>query len=345
MAYIEDTSPYLYLATAFFALSAVSSDLLFIRGSLTLGFLFLVLGALSGYSLDGSFSQDTLPFRDGDISITLLINAVLFGLNLFICGRLIGDEVFAKPASPEEHAMFRFFQSRCGLTPLEFQAIVQSGHYLSLDADTDVPNLPSTLYLVLEGKIECHTKQLESQDDWDLFYKRSGEFFDIKLFNIFTLPVGFDTFLFKAKTTTRCKLFGWTVDGLVAMRDATSPAVQPYWDLMVMRSLTNSAVRHHLKGLQDTLYDSGQIPEDPAWLEGAPSRDFGRSEKPVGNLQHLRRQLQLMGASLWQMIPPHGIRHRPGIHRSPKQEYQELVSKAHTADHFRFIPKRDVNDV
>ena len=138
---------------------------------------------------------------------------------------------------------------------------------------------------------------------------------------------------------TRARLFCWTVDGLVAMRDCKSPNVQRYWDLMVMRSLTNSAVRHHLKGVTDTLYDSWQIPEDVAWLEGAPSRDFGKAEQPVGNWKHAQRQWKMIRASLWQVIPPHGIRHLPGVQRNPKQEYLELVSKAHTAQQFRFIPK------
>ena len=185
MVSITDESPYVYPATAFFALSAFSSDLLVIRASLTLGFLFLVLAAVSGFSLNGSFSSDTLPFQDGQINIPMIINACLFFLNLFICLRLIGDEIFRKPSSDEEHAIFRFFQSRCGLTPLEFQQIVRHGQFMDLDADKQVPNVQSTLYLVLEGKIQCQTKFQENRKEVPKFCDLlcvAPEVFDLMLY-------------------------------------------------------------------------------------------------------------------------------------------------------------------
>ena len=331
MARIADTSPYVYLATFFFVLSACSSDLLFLRFSLTFGFLFLVLASLTGHATDGSFTD--MPLADGIVDLTMLVNIVLFGLNCFICARLIGDECPRQTLSEQEQALFRFFQSRCGLTQLQFQSILDHGHFLELPAHTAVPDCQSgcTLYLVLQGKVSCHAK-FNNNLFGKTFVKRSGQFFDIKLFNLFTIPVGFDAKEFHAKTVTRTKFFCWELEGLIAMRDLQSPNLKPYWEYIVLRSLAGIAVQHHLNA-QDTLYDSLLVPEHKSWLDGAPSRDFWKQEKPVGNWKHVKRQLGIIRNSLWHIIPPHGVRHQPGIvTANPKQAYMELVCKAAATD-------------
>lgn len=325
MAEIAEVSPYLYLATMFFAVSAISSDLLFIRIALTGGFLFLVLASLSGFSSDGSFSE--IPLSDGVIDITMFVNMILCCLNMFIVLRLIDDERPHRKLNEEEMALFRFFQSRSGVTPLQFQSILENGEFLELSANAEVPKCSSTLYLVLEGKVSCRAK-FSGEVFGHTFFKRSGEFFDIKLFNLFSLPVGFDNFKFHAKTVTPTKFFCWSVHGLIAMREARSPSLKEYWEYMVLRSLTGTAIRSHLKA-HETLYDSLLIPEHKSWLEGAPSRDFWKEEKPVGNWDHWKRQSSMIRSSLFHLIPPRGVRQRPGASdgANPKQAYIELVCK------------------
>jgi hypothetical protein len=177
MAQIADTSPYVYMATAFFAFSSLWSDLMCIRCSLSFGFLGLVLAGLSGYDKNGSFQN--IPLSEGIVDITLIINMVLFCLNSYIFGRLIWDEVRqgTKMENQDELALFRFFHSRSGITALEFKHILKHGQFVELEAGEKVPKCHRTLYLVIEGKVVCNCLFNGVQRTHN-FIKRSGEFFD-----------------------------------------------------------------------------------------------------------------------------------------------------------------------
>ncbi|CAB9529330.1 expressed unknown protein [Seminavis robusta] len=328
---IAPTSPYAYAATVFFALSAVSSDLLFIRFALMLGFFFLVMASLSSFSADGSFSQ--VAFVDGEIDITMIVNACLCLLNFAVFGRLIQDEIPRGSLTDEEQALFRFFRCRCGLTRLEFDEILRHGQFLELEEGQPVPQVGSVLYLVLDGVVECRAAfgdDNETTHATPSIFKRSGQFFDIRLFNLFTLPIGFDSHEFQATTKTRVRLFGWSVHGLVAMRDSHSPSLQPYWEYMVLRGLAGAAVRHHLRDT-DTLYDAWLVPEDSEWLQGAPSRDFGKEPADGGLWSTVLHHVREIQGSLFNVIPPKGVRHgRPSmvLQRNPRQDVIEVMAKA-----------------
>jgi hypothetical protein len=327
MAEIAKLSPYIYLATLFFALSAISSDLLFIRVSLSGGFLFLVLASISGYKSNGSFEY--VPLSNGIIDIPMFVNMILFCINSFIVIRLVRDERPHGKLTVEEESLFRFFHARSGMSSLQFQHVLKNGEFVEFPPDTDVPKCASTLYLVVEGKISCNT-QIRGDSVIHTFFKLSGEFFDIKLFNLLSLPIGFDNLEFRAKTVTSAKCFRWNVHGLVAMRDARSPSLKQYWEYIVLTSLTGAAIRHYLKR-NDTLYDSLMIPERKSWLAGARSRDFFKEETaPAGTWEHWKRQLGAIRSSMMQIIPPHGVRQHPHLPDgvNPKQAYMELWCKA-----------------
>jgi hypothetical protein len=301
MATTAPTSPYIYMATAFFVLSACSSDLLFIRIALSMGFLGLVLASLSGFSTDGSFGY--IPLSEGIIDITMFINMILFCLNVYICIRLIRDEMGRRLGSDEERALYNFFQARCGTTHVEFQEIYKNGKFLLLKKDEKVPKCRCRLYLVCEGLVECSCEFNGEQTA--PFMKHSGEFFDIRMFNLFTFPIGFDNTAFQAVTKTDSRLFYWDIEGLNSMRQV--PMLNKYWEFTVLRSLAAAGVRHHLKKT-DTLYDSLLVPEEGAWLGGAKSRDFFPHQRQPTILRQLSRL-----ASSFQIIPPHGVRHYPRI--------------------------------
>lgn len=301
MAAVAPTSPYVYMAVFFFCLSACSSDLIFIRASLVGGFVGLVLAALSGYSPSGSF--EFIPLAEGIIDIPMFVNMGLCALNFYVCIRLIRDELWTNIQDDDELALLFFFQARCGATDVEFQSIFKNGYFLDLPRDTEVSECRFRLYLVVEGKVECHCKF--HGEPTEPFIKRSGEFFDIRLFNLFTFPIGFDNTDFRAFTMMDTKLFCWELEGLQAMRKV--PMLINYWDFTVLRSLAASGVRHHLKAT-DTLYDALLIPEEHDWLDGARSRDFmPRSQKPT-----ILRELERVARS-FHVIPPHGVRHSPRI--------------------------------
>jgi len=326
---IAHTSPYIYVATTFFATSALSSDLLVIRFSLTNGFLFLVLASISGHSSNGSFSKDAIPFINGVIDIPTIVNACLFLLNLSICIRLINDEFPKRKLNEEEEALYTFFHRRCGLNRLQFDEILDSGHFLELNANKNLTQVESTLYLVLQGQVQCYT-QFDNKVE-HRFVKRSGQFFDIQLFNILKLPIGFDSKYFRAQTITKTKLFGWNVNGLIRMRDSHSPNLKPFWEYMVLGSLAGVAIRNHLDETTDTLYDSTLTLEDSGWLEGSPSRDFAKTVLTTGTWEHWKRELRQIMNSMMNIIPPKGIRHpfpSTVLRTIPKHNKIEMMATA-----------------
>lgn len=263
----------------------------------------------------------------------------LFVLNVFICIRLVRDEVPRKFDSQDTKALFYYFQARCNTTAVEFEQIYKNGSFLELPKDSRVPNCRCRLYLVIEGVVECKCRF--HGDPTEPFLKRSGQFFDLRMFNLFTFPIGFDNTDFEAVTLTDTKLFMWDLEGLENMRKV--PLLGRFWEFVVIRSLAAAAVRHHLIKtetlctygfrLNDEFIQSSEmerrtglpgfdslcthilspfklvddallIPEADDWLEGAPSRDF---VIPVERPPTILRQLQRLRRS-FQVIPPPGVR-------------------------------------
>jgi hypothetical protein len=254
----------------------------------------------------------------------------LFIINFVVVTRFICDEITWRKLNEQERALYQFFHCRCGVNRLQFDEILKQGQFLELDSDQEVPHVESTLYLVLEGVVECQTRFGGPEDGYDTFLKRSGQFFDIRLFNLFTLPVGFDANEFRAKTMTKTKFFGWTVKGLIAMRESYSPALLQFWEYMVLRTLADAAVRHHLRDT-DAVYDAWLVPEDPDWLEGAQSRDFQRPAPPDHGWPVACRQFSKIFGSFVQVFPPKGIRHETPcmvLRRNPVQDCIEVMAKA-----------------
>jgi hypothetical protein len=141
------------------------------------------------------------------------------------------------------------------------------------------------------------------------------------MFNLFTLPIGFDNTDFQAVTKRKTLLFAWDVTGLIEMRELKSPSLVRFWEYTVLRSLCATAVRHHLKQ-QETLYDSLLIPEDQEWLDGARSRDFGARGPDKTRCDRVCDQLRIFSRSI-HPIPPQGIRHFPH-HAEPNPKQHEL---------------------
>eukprot|EP00557_Chaetoceros_sp_GSL56_P002960 CAMPEP_0176487404 /NCGR_PEP_ID=MMETSP0200_2-20121128/6110_1 /TAXON_ID=947934 /ORGANISM="Chaetoceros sp., Strain GSL56" /LENGTH=157 /DNA_ID=CAMNT_0017884223 /DNA_START=725 /DNA_END=1195 /DNA_ORIENTATION=- len=134
----------------------------------------------------------------------------------------------------------------------------------------------------------------------------------------------------------KTKLFGWDICSLVEMRDLKSPSLLKFWEFTIIRSLSAVAIRHHLKK-NDTLYDSMLIPEDESWLWGARSRDFAPRVPSKSIWQKIKGQFVIFANSM-QLLPPRGIRHRPGIIEvNPKQVALEMKCKGARSKSNRFL--------
>jgi len=230
----------------------------------------------------------------------------LFLLHLSVVTRLVADEWEGGFASEDEEQLFQFFEARCGLKYVEFKTILQHGHWLQLGPDEAVSDCHDRLYLVVEGWASC--RALFNGQWTDPLVKRSGQFMDLHMMNAFTLPIGLENSRFQAQTETSTLLFYWTTQDIQAMQ-AANPLLRRFWQFVILRSLAGEVVKHHLAET-DTLYDSLNIPEDQAWLQGARSRDFTTSSCPAKSHRLLVRLWQLLVAS-FSLYPPRGIRHSP----------------------------------
>jgi hypothetical protein len=157
------------------------------------------------------------------------------------------------------------------MTPLHFCELYKRGKIIELEANQKVPNCHRTLYLLIEGRVKC--KCIINGNRCEDFVNLSGEFFDIGMYNIFTLPIGFNNEDFQEITMMKSELFGWDICSLAEMRDLKSPSLLKFWEFTIICSLSAVAIWHHLKK-NDTLYDSMLITEDESWLWGAHSQDL-----------------------------------------------------------------------
>ena len=303
---LQAVSPYLYLSTIFFFFSTITSDLLLVRIALMTAYFWLVVSAFSGNVPSGSFA-DT-PISRGEIDITAIINSIILLAHAANVTMLIADDCSRRPREPEDRSLLNFFTNRCGLTTAEFKDFRKHGRWLSVKAGQPIPGCDRHLYLVVEGVADCNVDMGSHEVR---LTKRSGQFFDLKLFNAFCLPLAaFDSRSFQAVAVTDCKLFAWEVSGLKAM--AKSPVLVRFWEFTGLRALASETSVRHLPE-QQPLHDCRFMLEDVSWMEGALSRDFtDMGAEPRGFCARVAGVARWMVRSL-SVLPPRGIRHQPRL--------------------------------
>eukprot|EP00191_Tetraselmis_sp_GSL018_P000462 CAMPEP_0177614932 /NCGR_PEP_ID=MMETSP0419_2-20121207/23074_1 /TAXON_ID=582737 /ORGANISM="Tetraselmis sp., Strain GSL018" /LENGTH=139 /DNA_ID=CAMNT_0019112333 /DNA_START=772 /DNA_END=1191 /DNA_ORIENTATION=- len=103
---------------------------------------------------------------------------------------------------------------------------------------------------------------------------------------------------------------------------AKQPALLDFWEFIVLRALAAEAVKHHLKQ-SETLFDSLLVPEPEGWLQGAKSRDF---TEYIPNQKSLLQRSLLWAFRAFQVFPPEGVRHKPGVFRpNPKSNLVDIT--------------------
>ena len=318
---LHPVSPYSYLSTIFFFLATTTSDLLLIRLALTNAYFWLVVAALSGRVPSGSFADP--PILRGEIDVTAIINSIIFLAHAANVTLLIADDCSSRPRDPEDRPLLNFFSNRCGLTAAEFKDFRKHGRWVSVREGQPIPECDRHLYLVVEGVVDCKIVDMGSHKY--SITKRSGQFFDFKLFNIFCLPLDpFDNLSFQAVAVTDCKLFAWDVPGLKEM--AKSPVLVRFWEFTGLRALASETSVRHLSEEQP-LHDCRCVLEDVSWMEGALSRDFAdMGVEPRGFCARVAGVLRWVARSV-AVLPPRGIRHRPRL-TAPNRVSEALVTSA-----------------
>lgn len=325
-----------FLAALSFTFSSLFSDILIIRVSLLFAYVFLLItGALGnplwpGVEGDGKISLETIVFA--------AINVVTHSTAI---ARLLYDERPIRFDGEDEERLWRFLYRRGGFEPLEarkvmdrgtFRRVPQGGVVLSEEEASD------KLCLLVEGKASFRRRQIiyscdgdgcsrvdttsgtrlasRGEDSKDIEDVQgvllSGSIFDMRLTSIFGVYTGFEGVqtntvkTFSATATGDCLVFDVPFENLDELASHCGPAVSSCF-----RNLLLCDVALQLEYRMDghAVCSTG-VPEDDAYREGAPSRDFSQ---PLDDAESSVRSriasfLRLFGDSFSWLVPS-GMRH------------------------------------
>lgn len=196
-------SIWMQFGSLFFTLSGVQSDLLVIRFFLILAYLMLFLNAILG--------APVWPNAHSFSSYGLFIDSLVWSLvGLYVHGvsfaQLLLDE---RPVDMDEdqEALWRLFYRTGGLSQRLFASIV-APHLTMVDfaPGDDIPTTDN-FYIVYQGRVRL--KVLESGLHTCKFDRvvRSGQMFDIKYLDLFSLETFFQRNDIECSALTHCRLF------------------------------------------------------------------------------------------------------------------------------------------
>jgi hypothetical protein len=220
-------------ASFWFFCAAIFGDILLIRLSLTLAYLFLLITASLGYPSWVS------GYRG--LALDGVIWACVSGsLHALALGRLLYDERSIRFKTEDEQQLWRFFYRRSGMQRLEFKQVLKRGRWLRVPAGrlllTPV-DASRSLCLLVEG-VASFTNAFPDPETGEHVVEEkntfvSGHFFDKRLLNVFGLYVGFEhgdsRKRFSAVAETECLVFTWDIAQLNVMATACGPAVAAGW--------------------------------------------------------------------------------------------------------------------
>ncbi|KAI9010549.1 hypothetical protein DFJ74DRAFT_684864 [Hyaloraphidium curvatum] len=249
------------LASFFFVMSAVFTDLLLLRVCLVLANMFLVVHFGTGIPVWPEITTSGGPAVD-----SVVWASIALALQLWALVRLFLDEWPMKPfAAPNDEALYRFFNLRTGISRVDFVDILGRGEWVHVyERDKQLPT-EGYLYILVDGAVECTITDWrrrptdERREETSRFVLGSGDMFDLKLVNVFSIPVGFYSEGFEARSASEeTLLFAWPVDVLADFATKYPPVVGSAWRNLIAFSLADVAHAH-----TNPTRNSKYSPEDP----------------------------------------------------------------------------------
>jgi hypothetical protein len=256
-------SIYVQIANFFFVMAAVFNDILLVRYCLVLANGLLVVAAALGWPLWPDYSATS------EVAVDSLIWAsVAFVLHLWALVHLLLDQRSgAKFDDENSESLYQFFRRRSGIGRRDFQFILTKGKWTRIKELGVRLDTSHELYLVVEGTVDCQiedwhrrvdeTEQAASpglgRERRGVFKVRlmSGEMFDLRLANVFDVPVGFLNSSFEARTGSKETLvFSWSVDALLEMKRSATPLVLQGWRNLIAFCVADVAHRPYISELE-----------------------------------------------------------------------------------------------
>ena len=308
-----------FLAALSFTFSSLFSDILIIRVSLLFAYIFLLItGALGnplwpGVEGDGKISLETIVFA--------AINVVTHSTAI---ARLVYDERPIRFDGEDEERLWRFLYRRGGFEPLEARHVMDRGTFRRVpEGGVLLSEMEASdrLVLLVEGKAAfCRRQIVDSRGNEDIEDVQgikgvllSGAIFDMRLTSIFGVYTGFEGVqtnsvkTFSATATSDCLVFELPFEKLDELASRCGPAVSSCF-----RNLLLCDVALQLEYRMDghAVCSTG-VPEDDAYREGAPSRDFSEplDDNTASSLRsRIGSFFRLFGDSFSWLVPS-GTRH------------------------------------
>ncbi|PSC72441.1 Transcriptional Crp Fnr family [Micractinium conductrix] len=305
---LNASSIWVQLGSFCFLLSGLFGDLLLIRLSLVMAYLWMLTAAATGYPIWPNVSNPGFIGVDG---ITWSI------LNLFFHGvafaRLVWDERRVRFRDPSHERLWRFFYRRSGMGRLEFKETIKrascetfrAGDVIMQPADTH-----TRLMLLVEGLATFKVRDPSGNATGDVPLV-SGGCFDIGLLNVLGVYIAFEKHEHERITVTAvtdCEVVFWELEQLSVMATLCSPALSSFW-----RNFTLCQVGLEWYGRQyrdRPLVNARGLPEPAGVVHGtAVSSDFS---DPLQSYEDpsptLRGVLAWLPTTLAPFLPP-GMRH------------------------------------
>lgn len=305
-----------FLAALSFTFSSLFSDILIIRVSLLFAYIFLLItGALGnplwpGVEGDGAISLETIVFS----AINVVTHATAIA-------RLLYDERAIRFDGEDEERLWRFLYRRGGFERLEARHVIGRGKFRRVSEGgvlLSEAESSETLVLLIEGKALFCRRQIRvnrgNEDAQDVKgVLLSGSIFDMRLTSIFGVYTGFEGVqtdsvkTFSATAMSDCLVFELPFEKLDELASRCGPAVSSCF-----RNLLLCDVALQLEYRMDghAVCSTG-VPEDEAYGEGAPSRDFSEplEDNTVPSLRsRIASFFRLFGDSFSWLVPS-GTRH------------------------------------
>jgi len=249
------SSIYVQLANFFFVMAAIFNDVLLIRISLTVANAFLILTAALGWPMWPEFAA---PGNPAPVD-TLVWCSIAFVLHFWATSVLIMDER-SRGRFEDDHveSLYQFFLNRTGVARRDFVRILNNGRWTRIVHKGTRIDTDKELYLIVEGYVDCEIDGWRRREDDRQFTERerkskgssfrirlgSGEIFDLRLANVFDVPVGFFNTSFGARTASdNVLLFSWSLDALEEFSHRSPPVIVQTWRNLIAFAVADIAHR------------------------------------------------------------------------------------------------------
>lgn len=196
---------------------------------------------------------------------SLVWSSIAFILHSWAFLVLLVDEREGKRFDDDDtESLYRFFLNRSGISRRDFHPIFTKGKWTRISRVGSNIDTDKELFVLVEGSVDVEIEGWHRRQDLEISpdgpvaksststsdsepYKirlYSGELFDLRLANVFRVPVGFFNKSFGARTASEnVLLFSWPIEALEEFSTKSPPVIIQAWRNMIAFAVADIAHR------------------------------------------------------------------------------------------------------